>query len=218
MPDVPANKPANKVDTFLERVRTQTRPRLIFALDATHSRQPSWDMACSLQAEMFDEVGKLGGLDVQLVYYRGGSECRASHWTSDAHELAQKMRQNQCMAGQTQIGKVLSHIRREHALASVAAAVFIGDAVEEPPSQLYDAAGLGVPLYMLQEGNDKNVADVFKQLAHLTHGAHLQFRPGAARELADLLRAIAVVAAGGVKALADLNSDAARKLLGQMKK
>ncbi|MEW6146591.1 MAG: VWA domain-containing protein, partial [Pseudomonadota bacterium] len=61
--------------------------RLIFALDATMSRQPTWDMACALQAEMFREAAALGSLDIRLVYYRGFSECRATGWISDSTKL-----------------------------------------------------------------------------------------------------------------------------------
>src|SRR5215470_6359116 len=78
------------IDTFLKRVRTIERPaptgprsRLIFALDATMSRQPTWDTACKLQGEMFMEAQAIGGLDVQLIYFRGLGECRASRWVSE---------------------------------------------------------------------------------------------------------------------------------------
>ncbi len=43
--------------------------KLVFAMDATMSRQPSWDAALQTQAEMFREAGRIGGLDVQLVYF-----------------------------------------------------------------------------------------------------------------------------------------------------
>src|SRR5579885_613206 len=61
--------------------------RLIFALDATMSRQPTWDMACALQADMFREAASLGSLDIRLIYYRGLNECRASNWISDSARL-----------------------------------------------------------------------------------------------------------------------------------
>ena len=67
-----------EVDAFIERLvnlAPATCGRVIFALDATASRQPTWDTACMLQAEMFRETATIGGLDVQLVYYRGESEC-----------------------------------------------------------------------------------------------------------------------------------------------
>src|SRR3982075_2349916 len=89
------------------------RGRLVFALDATMSRQPTWDMACALQADMFREAASLGSLDIRLVYYRGLSECRASGWISDREELAKLMCKIECRGGNTQIGKGLSEARRE---------------------------------------------------------------------------------------------------------
>ena len=68
--------------------------RLVFALDATMSRQPTWDMACALQADMFREAAALGSLDIRLVYYRGFNECRATGWISDSAQLAKLMAQD----------------------------------------------------------------------------------------------------------------------------
>ena len=65
--------------------------RLVFAMDATMSRQPTWDMALELQADMFRAVKAVGGLDVQLVFFRGAGECRASKWVSDPEALAALM-------------------------------------------------------------------------------------------------------------------------------
>src|SRR3569623_3600797 len=104
--------------------------RLIFALDATMSRQPTWDMACALQADMFREAAAIGSLDIRLVYYRGLSECRATGWISDSAKLAQLMRRIDCRGGDTQIGKVLSDARRDAVAAAVRAVVFVGDAME----------------------------------------------------------------------------------------
>ena len=79
------------IDRFLEDARRVAVPgtaaRLIFALDATMSRQPTWDLATDLQAAMFDVVGEVGGLSVQLVYFRGFGECRASRWVADTRAL-----------------------------------------------------------------------------------------------------------------------------------
>jgi hypothetical protein len=208
---------ATRVDDFLNKVTA--RGRLIFALDATGSRDETWDLACRLQADMFAEAGKLGGLETQLVYFRGLSECKSSPWTSDTREITNLMVRIKCMAGTTQIGRVLAHIRKEHAQQKVNAAIFIGDAIEEDAQTLYDAAiGLGVPIFLFQERNDPLVKDTFKQIATLTNGAYFQFDAGAAHELAELLRAVAAFAVGGLTALADQRTDASRKLLGQMKK
>ena len=70
------------------RPRGGKRGRLIFALDATMSRQPTWDTACALQADMFREAAAAGGLDIQLVYFRGLGECRASGWVAQSERLA----------------------------------------------------------------------------------------------------------------------------------
>jgi hypothetical protein len=112
---VPATTPRSEVDTFLAELKTltpaspNTRGRLIFALDATASRQPTWDTACVLQAEMFREATAASGLDMQLVYYRGLDECRASRWISNPEQLAKTMSQIACHAGHTQIEKILIH-------------------------------------------------------------------------------------------------------------
>jgi hypothetical protein len=154
--DLTPSQRAAAVDAFLQRNREAIaaggRGRLIFALDATASRQPTWDAAVGLQAEMFAEVRRIGALQVQLVFYRG-NECRASDWTADALALADKMRKTSCVAGETQIARVLAHIRQEHRRRPVGAAVFVGDCCEESPGALYDvAAGLGAPLFVFQEG------------------------------------------------------------------
>src|SRR6201991_4872604 len=86
--------------------------RLIFALDATMSRQPTWDMACALQADMVREAAAVGSLDIRLRYYRGVNECRATGWISDSGKLATLMSKIDCRGGDTQIGKVLGEARR----------------------------------------------------------------------------------------------------------
>ena len=220
-----------EIEAFMRRARTLAptteagrRGRLIFALDATMSRQPTWDTACRLQAEMFREAAAVGGLDVQLVYYRGFGECRASGWVSNGERLAQLMSRIDCRGGHTQIGKILAHARRETERARVQALVFIGDAMEEALDTLAAAAGelglRGVPVFLFQEGGDPVAEQAFREIARLTRGAYCRFDAGAAHQLAELLRAVAAYAAGGLKALADLSTrrgTATLKLLEQLK-
>jgi hypothetical protein len=221
----------SEIDAFLSKVKSlapaagaMQRGRLIFALDATMSRQPLWDTACKLQADMFREAASIGGLDVQLVYYRSLSECGASAWVSNAERLAELMTRIDCRGGHTQIGRVLAHARAETERRKVQALVFVGDAMEEKIDDLCQAAGelglLGVPAFMFQEGYDAIAEQAFREIARLTKGAYCRFDPGAAHQLGELLRAVAAYAAGGMKALADLSArrDAgAIKLIGQMK-
>jgi len=216
----------SNLDAFLAEIRkpapgtSARRGRLIFALDATASRQPTWDTACNLQAEMFREVATIGGLDMQLVYYRSLGECRASRWISHPDQLAKTMSQIMCEAGHTQIEKVLTHAVKETKLLQVSALVFVGDAMEENPDTLAHKAGelgrLKVPVFMFQEGHDRKVEHVFRDIARLTHGAYCRFNPGAAHQLAELLRAVAVFAAGGMPALAAQHNASAIKLLSQL--
>jgi hypothetical protein len=181
------------------------RGRLIFALDATASREPTWDRACHIQGEMFEATAALGGLDVKLVYYRGANECKASRWLASAADLHRVMRAVFCVGGQTQIERVLAHALGETRKQRVNALVFVGDAMEESVDRLCGLAGElglnGVPLFLFHEGDDPVAARAFRQMARLSHGAYLRFDLASADRLKDLLGAVAVYAAGGHRAL-----------------
>lgn len=204
---------------------TGGRGRLIFAMDATMSRQPTWDMALGLQADMFGVVSDVGGLDVQLAYFRGAGECRASKWVSDPAALARLMTTVSCQGGYTQIGKVLSHARQEAHKRKVSALVYVGDCMEEDVDELCGRAGelalLGLPAFLFQEGRDARAEQAFREIARITKGAYCRFDAGSARQLRELLSAVAVYAAGGRKALEALSRKAigggARLLLPQVK-
>jgi hypothetical protein len=221
----------SEIEAFVQRARSLAPPvapgergRLIFALDATMSRQPTWDEACRLQADMFQEAAAIGGLDVQLAYYRGLTECRASRFVSDARLLGGLMEKIDCRGGHTQIRRILAHARGETETKKVQALVFVGDAMEESLDDLCAGAGelglLGVPAFMFQEGGDPVAEQAFREIARLTHGAYCRFDVGAAHQLRELLRAAAAYAAGGIKALTDLSARSgagAQKLLAQMR-
>jgi hypothetical protein len=204
------------IDDFIARIRSlpavaaQGRGRLIFAMDATLSRQPTWDLALSLQSGMFEAVQDVGGLDVQLVYFRGMTECKSSAWKSNAADLARVMRHVQCAGGQTQIERVLKHATAEARAQRVNALVFVGDAMEEHAEQLFARAGelalLGVPVFLFQEGRNTHVTATFEHIARMTRGAACRFDAGSARQLRDLLSAVAVYAAGGHAALIRLST------------
>ena len=207
----PAGEVSADVDAFLQDLRRAPprppggRGRLIFALDATASRQPSWDRACRLQGEMFEATASLGGLDVKLVYYRGFNECKASRWMTTAADLHRVMRAVSCLGGETQIERVLAHALAETKRQRVNAVVFVGDAMEESVDRLCRLAGElglnGVPVFLFHEGADPVAASAFKQIARLSRGAYLHFDAASAERLRDLLGAVAVYAAGGYRAL-----------------
>jgi hypothetical protein len=202
---------------------TATRGRLIFALDATMSRQPTWDLAIQLQARMFEAAAAVGGLAVQLVYFRGQGECQSSRFVSDGAGLAELMSGLSVRGGITQWRKTLAHARDEARAARVGALVCVGDAMEESLDEVLAVAGelalAGVKAFMFQEGGDKRARTAFQEVARLTGGAYGAFDAGAAARLATLLRAAAAYAAGGRDALAALASREAdaRPLLAQMR-
>ncbi len=198
--------------------------RLIFALDATMSRQPTWDLACSVQAGMFDTTARIGGLAVQLIYFRGFRECRASRWVSDPRALTGIMTRVRCQGGLTQIERVLRHIRKTAQERRVAAFVFVGDAMEEDVDMLCALAGelglIGVKGFFFQEGADPTASTAFGEMARLTGGAHERFDGAAPGALEALLRAAAAYAAGGMGALQKLahGDTGAQRLLTAMKR
>ena len=81
--------------------------------------------------------------------------------------------------------------------------------MEENVDRLCQLAGqlamLGVPLFIFHEGGEPVAAKAFRQLARITHGAYCAFDSNSARQLRDLLSAVAVYAAGGTQALEDFH-------------
>lgn len=229
-PRADTSKARSEIADFVDKVGAMTagksqpgsgRERLLFALDATMSRQPTWDLACQLQAEMFETVAKTGGLDVQLIYFRGFGECRSSKWVRDARALSDLMTGIECRGGHTQISKVLSHARTEHKTDKINAVVYVGDAMEEDVDKLAQKAGelglLGCPIFVFQEGHDRTAEAAFREFARLTKGAYIRFDSSAPGELAALLRAVAAYASGGREALKLQKSAGAQKLLEQLR-
>lgn len=206
------------IDAFVKQVRSAPvikaageRGRLMFAMDATASREPSWDRACQIQGEMFSQTAALGGLDIQLCYYRGFGEFEASPWLSSADALLQRMTSVTCRGGHTQIEKVLRQAIEQTRQKKVHALVFVGDCMEEDVDHLCHLAGelgiLGVPVFMFHEGSEAVAQGAFREIARLTRGAYCSFDATSAGQLRDLLSAVAVYAAGGQKALQHFSRD-----------
>jgi len=269
-------RPANPaIAAFLDQaravaVRPAARGRLLFIMDATASRQPSWDRACHLMAEMFAATramgpqaaaggqsqaapgarspagsgagspaapgarnpaapgaqspgapGGEGGLAVQLAYWRGHMEFAATPFLADSAELTRRMAGVRCLGGQTQILRALLHALDETKRARVNACVLIGDALEEPLDPIAHAAGQlglhGTPVFAFHEGEEPASAAGFRQIAQLSGGAFAPFDAGSADALRDLLRAVAVFAAGGRAGLAALPGPAARGIVAQLR-
>ena len=216
-----------EIDAFLRQAHSLaatgsgSRGRLIFALDATMSRQPTWDMACELQGEMFAAAASIGTLSVQLVYFRGHREIRASRWVTDGEALRGLMEKIECRGGITQMHRVLGHARNQAEKEPLAALVYVGDAMEENVDILCGLAGelalRNVKAFMFHDGQDQIAENAFREIARLTGGAYLPFSSASASDLKALLAAVATYAAGGRRALENDNSASARRLLADMR-
>jgi len=209
---LPEKSSRAEIDAFLRKVASTPVVkaagevgRLIFAMDATASREPTWDHACHLQAQMFAETASVGGLAIQLCYYRGYNEFSATDWLSDTAALQQHMTAVRCLGGHTQIHRVLAHTLAETRKKKINALVFVGDCMEEDVDELCQLAGelgmRGVPVFLFHEGGDPVAQRAFRQIARLTNGAYCPFDAGSAHQLRELLSAVAVYAAGGRRAL-----------------
>lgn len=200
------------IDQFINQVRTMptqdgSKGRMIFALDATASREATWDQACDLQSELFLATRDLGGLAIQLCYYRGFGEFKATRFVNQTKQLLDLMNGVSCLGGRTQISRVLEHALKETRSEPVKAVIFIGDCCEEPVDELCHSAGelgmLRTPVFMFHEGHDPHARAVFQQISKLSGGAYAPFDRSSPQILKDLLAAVAVYASGGAKALED---------------
>jgi len=219
------------VDQFLTEVsgaRTpsvHTTQRLLFGIDATASRQPTWDLACELHAELFAEAERVGNLAIQLCYYRGLNEFVASQWATTSSQLLEQMISVSCRGGRTQVRRLLEHALLEATRHPVRALVFIGDCFEEDESEVTSFVGQlairALPVFIFQEGTDPTATRVFRAIARLSNGAHVPFDAASPEQLKRLLGAIAHYTAGGRAALEDyarrIGSAETRALLSQIK-
>ncbi len=222
MKKLPTGK--SSVTEFLENAKRFPAPRdsqsrLVFAMDATLSREATWDLATNLHSELF-VAAQQQNLSVQVVFYRGHHEFFASRWNHTAAGLLQTMQSVRCRGGTTQVSRVLTHTIKEARKSSLKALAFVGDACEEDSQYLYTLAGklalYRLPAFMFQEGHNSYVAEVFGKIAQLTNGAHIPFQPGSAQQFAELLRTVAAYATGGVEAVKKLRGEFTQHLVKQL--
>ncbi|MGD1888510.1 MAG: VWA domain-containing protein [Cohaesibacteraceae bacterium] len=221
----PAPRKQGSVAAFIDALdrapKAANAGRLMFARDATLSRERTWDRAMHIQSAMFAEAASVNGLAMKLVYFRGYNECRASKWVQDGPSLMKLMQGITTLGGQTQISRVLGFARKEVAKAPVPAMVYIGDAVEEDPDWIGKQAGelglLGCRIFAFHEGHDHMAGATFQTMARNSGGGYFQFDERSASQLADLLKAVARYASGGRKALESGSARANRLLLEQLR-
>ena len=194
-----------KSDQIVPSNKNETSGRLLFAMDATASREHAWDMACQIQAEMFMSTQEIGSLEISLCYYRGYNEFNSFDWTSNATHLRDQMLQVRCLAGHTQIKRTLEHAISTCVKQKIKAVVLVSDSFEESIDQVGEVAGklgmLNVPVFIFHEGHDSAARNAFQHIAQLTNGAYCPFDQNSVAQLKELLCAVAAFAVGGLSAL-----------------
>ena len=200
---------------------TSRQARLIFALDATASREPTWAQARILHGELFTAASASTSLAVQLCHYGGQGRFEHSHWLTQPAALLDQLNAVNCLAGTTQIHRVIQHALQSGTdINPVRALVFVGDACEESPEALYQLAGQcaikRIPIFVFHEGQDRSAREAFQQLARLSRGAYAPFDANCGDELRTLLGAVARFAVGGIRALQASNTEKDQLLLAQL--
>jgi hypothetical protein len=189
-----------------QKYQAQHTPRMIFAMDATGSREPTWEMAGKLHREM---GAALGGLTLQLIFF-GGTACKSSQWVVGGQRLAELMIKVRCVTGCTQINRVLQHVLTESREHTIRALVYVGDCCEESGEELFGLAEQlkrrTIPIFVFQEGTDSVAEPIFRRLAQITDGIYASFDTGSAEQLRKLLAGAADYAAGRHKSISDLRN------------
>lgn len=203
------------LDRFAQRQQAKRRSaRIGFIVDATASRRRTWEQAQSIQARMFRAAARLNALTLRLVHF-GGGEITDHGWISDPRLVAANMAGVRCVSGMTQILPALFTFAQEEQESRAAAIILIGDSFEEDSEMIENAAHTlkqaGIRVFSFHEGEDWTARDTFTRLADLTGGRFARF--GEELPLADLCEGVALLTAGGDKALRRLPNKKVRQLL-----
>jgi hypothetical protein len=185
------------------------RPRLVFAFDATGSREPAWDTARQVTDALVRALP--GELDVALAVHGGSRLHTFTEFTANPRTLRDRAGGITCIPGFTRMLPILSGSLKR---AGVRVVIYIGDVFEESLAQgrkLADAmAARGIKLVVLHDTSDPSArhhAEIFNDLTRRTGGCVLPFDANAPNKLRELLAALAVFAVGGTALLRQKRSE-----------
>lgn len=195
---------------------SERRPRLVFGIDATASREPAWEAAKKITDSLFTTLP--GELDVALAVHGGGVVSMFSAFSSDVQRFRDLAAGVSCRAGHTQLVPLMQRTR-EH--PDVKVFLYIGDCFEESEEEAYEAADAlkarGIRAVMLHDASSGDMAArrVFEEIAKRTGGVCLDFYGGDRQAMKNIFEAVAVLAVGGIKLLQQRRSQlpGAAKLL-----
>jgi hypothetical protein len=191
--------------------KTARSGRLLFGVDLTSSRQPSFNQAQRAMTAMFETIKTIGAIAVKLIYFRGMNECRESKWYDDPRILIESMRRLSCDAGITQIARLLSLALSEE--GQVSGLVFVGDHCEDGADAVLTLAEkLGqrsMPIFVFHECADDDHASllakpIFKGMAEVSGGVYVEFKLNSSDVLRELLIGMGAFVTGGCEGLSQI--------------
>jgi hypothetical protein len=190
LPEVPPS-PAPELPA---RARSQ---RLLFAVDATASRESAWNTAKRLTDTLFTAVPDR--CPISLAVHGGSRVHTFTPFTTNAASLRSKAASVQCEAGGTTLLPIL---RRALALTDIGTIVYVGDHFEESKREAFGLAqllaGQRTRLIVLHDGRNNATRAFFRLLAEATEGTVLPFDANAVDGLRDLLHAVVVMTVHGL--------------------
>lgn len=214
-----------KQETLAKILANESRPRLLFTMDATASREASWNVAKEITGAMFEAVP--GALDVALAYHGGGRLQEITPFSPESKAFLDKVHMVRCTAGKTALNQILAQATQ---ITRLKALIYVGDCFEDSPTDAVELAGQlklrGVRCFLFHDASSKTLGydvetarTVFASIAKITGGALLPFDESSPQMVKALLEAISVYAAQGIKALEQKTKSlpAARLLLQQIR-
>jgi hypothetical protein len=199
-------------------------------LDATASRSYSWELSRTLTAAMFNAIP--GELDIALAWHAGTKLQEITTFSSDAAPFTNAIRSMRTESGQTRLNEILAAATKM--TPPIRVFVYVGDCYEEDEKEAYIYARrlnrIHTTCFFFHDASstdayNQNYIDalataktVFENIVAITGGMVLPFTRNAPDEIKNLLEAIAVYAAGGVKLLEERRKTlaAAPKLLASL--
>jgi len=207
-----AARPAKSQVGTAPAAPTARRPRLVFAVDATASREATWRSAQKITARMFGVIPD--ALDVALAVHGGDDVHTFTEFSADVDVFRKQAAAVRCETGTTRLCEIMA---RTLDAGGVRVMSYIGDAFEEDADEVLELADRfrlrGIQAVMLSDDADPEALAVFRQIAERTGGAVLDFRTGDTVLMGELLAGVATLAIGGRKLLEAQHTAGARLLL-----
>jgi hypothetical protein len=172
-----------------------------------------------------------GPVSIKFAYYGAEDALQirpfiTTQWIVDPDDMAEAMERGRahCVCGCfIDVGDILAAALRESQEGPVQAVIIIGDHfhgdLDAAIARAKQLRAAGIRLFLFQQGRSNETEEAFRTLAEHTGGAYFKFQPAIERiaeRLPHLLEAVTHFATGGMRALAQANTESGNLLLEQM--